>query len=74
MTTTSGTAGTRELDRTASQAESTAKLVCWLSVSVFGAGCVTVELQSPKVWCDLPILLDCLIFVRHYALRLLKKP
>jgi hypothetical protein len=42
--TTSGTAGTRELDRTGSQAESTGKLVCWLSVFVFGAGCVTVEL------------------------------
>ena len=78
MTTTLDAAGSKELKQSGVKEESTRKLVCWLSIFAFGAGSVTLGLlydirsKSSQVWFDLPILLTCLIFARHYALRLLR--
>jgi len=80
MTSTLDAAGSKELKQGSVKEESIRKLVGWLTIFAFGAGCVTVELirdlhnGSNQVWFDLPILLTCLVFARNYAWQLVKKP
>ena len=79
MTTAFDDAASGELKQSGIKEESSRKLVVWLTIFAFGAGCVTVELirdlhnKSDQAWFDLPILLTCLVFVRRCALRLWKR-